>query len=104
MAGSGKYAASVGRPGVIVPGMIVLGVLLIWTVQYITAIYASHGRSVQAVWIFAFVIVLTEMGLCFTERRFKTTARQQRGLDSAYLVAIIPAYNEDPPALRECIA
>jgi hyaluronan synthase len=89
----------------IVPAVLGIVVLLIWTIQHAVSIYNTHGHHLQAVWTFAFAVLLIEMSLCFTERKYRTTTgRQQRGLDHSCLVAIIPAYNEDPAALRECIA
>jgi len=99
-----RYTARVGNTGTIIPGALIIGGLLFWTFRHIASIYATHGQHLQAVWLFAFAVLLIEMSMCFTERRYRTTWRQQKVLNESHLVGVIPVYNEDPAALRECIA
>jgi hyaluronan synthase len=102
-----KYEARIGRAGAIIPVALIIAALLFWAVQHVIGIFSTvlaHNGRIMWVWLFAFAWLFVEMTMCLFERAWKTTERQQRGLDSAYLVVAVPAYNEDPAALRECIA
>lgn len=87
--------------------VVVFAALIYWALEHVrTAWLLTHGQGGQFTLIFmvAFLLLIMQMIMCFSERRFTTTAEQQDELDKARLVVNVPAYNEDPEALKLCLA
>ncbi len=51
-----------------------------------------------------FFFLVWQLAFCYIERPAKARPRPQRQLDGRIVAAIVPAYNEDPAALRACLA
>lgn len=87
--------------------VVVFSALTFWALEHVKAIWLlSHGNgsAFSGIFLVAFFLLIFQMVLCFLERPYRTTARQQRALDAARLVVNVPVYNEDPEALRQCLA
>jgi hyaluronan synthase len=81
-------------------------VLLIIPVVTIGFWMFHHGLEMRAggklvgPWLVFMVSVLWHLTLAWTDRPFKVTPRQERGLDRLFVTVNVPVYNEDPQTLR----
>lgn len=91
-------------------GLAVAAVLLaaaaVWCVHHALAVgglLAGDGSIYTPVYGLMFAILVWQWLLAFAERPTRVTARKARQLLDRCVVGIVPAYNEDPAALRECV-
>lgn len=92
---------------IIVAGAILFLAAAMWAIRHVLSLIQSiHGRGSEfdVIFFFAFILLTWQMTLSFMERPHRTTPEQQAELEKAYLVINVPCYNEDGPALKECIA
>jgi hyaluronan synthase len=88
-------------------GALLAGVLALWALHHALALSrALSGESNQffAVFFLAFLLLVWQMVLSFLERPHVVDAEERARLDAARLVVNVPCYNEDPEALRQCLA
>ena len=97
------YQASVQRRRVILGAAAVLAAIAFWAFRHFYATVAfieGDGAPFGVVYTIAFALLAWQMFLCYLERPYTTTARQQSQLDALNVAASVPVYNEDPTALR----
>jgi hyaluronan synthase len=78
---------------------------IVWLAHHVfsmISVATGHGNPLTTTYLFAFML-LWWVPLAWMERPFKATARQFRELERQVVSVSIPAYNEDPNALRMCI-
>lgn len=74
-----------------------------WSVRHILSteqVIEGHPSQLSFLWSFVFISLVWHIGLAWTERPFKTSARQQKYVDSLELWVNIPTYNEQPQIVR----
>lgn len=92
---------------VLVGGAVLFAASSVWAVHHLLSlaqIIDGRGSQFAVVFLLAFVLLMWQLVLCFFERPHTTTPEQQAALDSAYVAINVPCYNEDPGALRACLA
>ncbi|MET7776275.1 glycosyltransferase family 2 protein [Streptomyces mirabilis] len=77
----------------------------VWAIEHAIATavaFTGHGNSMALAWLVSFLL-LWWIPLSWMEKPVTTTARQQRILDELVVTVQVPVYNEDEPALRDCL-
>ncbi|MFH9728743.1 glycosyltransferase [Streptomyces sp. NPDC017260] len=75
----------------------------IWHLLQLTAWRDSTDSSLAAVWLVSFLL-LWWLPVCWLERAATVTDSERQDLDGLRVTVQIPVYNEDPRALRACLA
>lgn len=90
---------------IILASFVILTALTAWAVQHAYHLLrpAVSSSGLTYIWLLSFVILAWSTTLAALERPKTATARQRRKLDRLKVVVLIPAYNEDPALLKECI-
>lgn len=95
------------RRGLVFSAVVVFAALLYWALHHIEALWLmaeDRGTAFSGIFLIAFVLLTMQMVLCFFERPFTAPADKLAELDAGRLVVNVPVYNEDPDALRQCLA
>ncbi|MEU8907018.1 glycosyltransferase family 2 protein [Streptomyces mirabilis] len=77
----------------------------LWAIEHAIATavaFTGHGNSMALAWLVSFLL-LWWIPLSWMEKPVTTTVRQQRILDELVVTVQVPVYNEDEPALRDCL-
>jgi len=64
----------------------------------------GNGSQYGLIFTFAFVILVWQTFLCYREKPWRANAAQQQILNAMRIGVVVPVYNEDPAALRHCLA
>lgn len=91
--------------GVLIASLILCG-LAAWAVRHIYHLtQPGHitNASLAIVWFASFLMLGFSSFVAMLERPKRVTKRQQLALDRLHVTALVPAYNEDPEMLRECL-
>ncbi len=99
--------ARVALKGTVITTALLIAALLFWVVRHVVGLLAQTAKGevshLPYVWLYAFAFLFVEMLFCFTERTCTTTPQQDKQLAAARLVVNVPAFNEDPEALWQCL-
>ncbi|MEU6817283.1 glycosyltransferase [Streptomyces sp. NPDC046860] len=92
----------------LVLALLLLGGGIAWTARHVANLVAfSQGRtstqSFTLLWAVVFGSLVWHLGLAWTERPFRTTARQQAQLDKLFVTVNVPVHKEDEEALRRVL-
>jgi hyaluronan synthase len=69
-----------------------------WAFQHVLTV--REGGGLAGPWIIFMTSVVWHLTLAWTDRPFKVTPRQERGLKDLFVTVNVPVYNEDPQTLR----
>ena len=69
-----------------------------WAFRHLTDI--RDGTVLYGPWVIFMASIMWHLVLAWTDRPFKVTPRQQKGLDALFVTVNVPVYNEDPQTLR----
>jgi len=86
---------------------IVIAILIAWSVRHAFAVINPSKASsleLSLLWLLTFSALAYSSILALLERPAKVTDSQQAQLDKLTVTVLVPAYNEDPALLRECLA
>ncbi|MGW0701230.1 glycosyltransferase [Streptomyces sp. NPDC002867] len=81
--------------------------LSVWLVRHIHSgitTWQGQGQHFATVYALAFLMLMWQCVLYFSERPKKVTPRQQKQLEQLRVTVPIPVRNEGPNAFRECLA
>jgi hyaluronan synthase len=99
--------ARVALKATVITTALLIAALLFWVVRHVVGLLAQTAKGevshLPYVWLYAFAFLFVEMLFCFTERTCTTTPQQDKQLAAARLVVNVPAFNEDPEALWQCL-
>lgn len=78
--------------------------LALWAARHVLDILQIGSISAYIyqnwVFLFSFLMVLIAIGLAYREKPYKGSSYEA---DDKFVTAVVPAYNEDPEALRACL-
>lgn len=95
----------IGRNKALLLSLIPMSVALVWSLWHVVAVataFTHRGNPMAVTWAIAFLMMWWVVAAWF-EQPFKVTERQARQLDKLIVTVQIPAYNEDPEALKMCL-
>lgn len=85
---------------------VVLAAAAAWMGHHLLAalrVLDGRGSSLTLAYAVMFLFLVIQFGAAYLERPAKVTDRIQQQLDKLTVVGLVPAYNEDPKALQECL-
>lgn len=91
----------------LVAAAVIMAAAAAWAAHHVLAVLGAiegEGHTFTYVYAVMFGLLLWQLCGAYLERPYKVTDRQQRVLDGMTVAGIVPAYNEDPAALRACLA
>jgi hyaluronan synthase len=95
----------IGRSKTLVVATVPLLILLCWGLYHVFAVMqlvTGRGNPLALTWLVAFMFLWWTV-LAWFEKPATVTPRQAAQLDDLVVAASIPAYNEEPDLLRQCI-
>ncbi|MEU0156916.1 glycosyltransferase [Micromonospora fulviviridis] len=98
--------AQVARGRFLFAAAVVLAAAAAWTAHHILAVLNvidGGGHRFTLVYAVMFMMLVWQLGAAYLERPAKATDRMREQLDRLNVVGLVPAYNEDPAALRACL-
>jgi hyaluronan synthase len=98
--------ARVVRGRLLLVAAVIFAAAAAWTAHHVLAVVgAIEGGGNRFTYVYAgmFLMLVWQLGGAYLEKPAKVTPQIQEELDRLYVVAIVPAYNEDPGALRACL-
>ncbi|SCF19885.1 glycosyltransferase [Micromonospora chokoriensis] len=98
--------ASVTRGRVLFAAAVVLAAAAAWTARHVLAVIGAldgGGHRFTFAYAAMFLLLIWQLGSSYLEKPAVVTDRMQGHLDALHVVGIVPAYNEDPAALRACL-
>jgi hyaluronan synthase len=104
---SGLPTAQYRPRAVLLGGMVLAGACAAWALHHalgLTSALEGHGSEFYTVFFLAFLLLVWQTVLCFLERPYVVTCDQRAALARRRVVVNVPCYNEDPDALRACLA
>lgn len=86
---------------------LVFSLLTLWTIRHVITLIAiakgNHINNLEYIYALAFIFLTWTTILAVLDRPKVVNKRQQAKLNKLHVVACIPAYNEDPKYLKDCI-
>lgn len=85
---------------------VILAAAAAWVAHHILAVLGAldgQGHAFTYAYAGMFLFLVVQFGAAYLERPAKVTDRMQAALDKLHVVGLVPAYNEDPAALRACL-
>lgn len=85
---------------------VVLAAAAAWLAHHVLSVLGAikgGGNGLTFAYAAMFLLLVIQFGAAYLERPARVTDRMQDTLDRMRVVALVPAYNEDPAALRACI-
>ncbi len=80
-----------------------LGAWFIGHIYNIIAVAETNRNSLVLIWLMSFIGIAWTNITAFFEKPYTVDDDQKALLDKLYVTVLVPAYNEDPALLRECI-
>jgi hyaluronan synthase len=71
-----------------------------WAFRHAIEVRAGHSGVLTDTGLLFMASVTWHLILAWTDRPFRATSRQQKGLDTLFVTVNVPIYNEDPQTLR----
>ncbi|WP_345621271.1 glycosyltransferase family 2 protein [Streptomyces ziwulingensis] len=99
----GEYVPLGGRAALTALPLVLLAGWAGWHLLRLTAWRDGSDPGLGFVWLVSFLL-LWWLPLCWLERPVPATTAQRSMLDGLAVTVQIPVYNEDPEALRACLA
>jgi hyaluronan synthase len=99
-------AVKFSRTTVLFTATLIFAALIFWSFSHIRALWsikAGTSTLYAGIFLLAYLLLVFQMVLCYLERPYRTTHRQQQELDARRLVVNVPVYNEDADALKQCL-
>lgn len=95
-------------PGrVLAVAAVVMAAAAVWAAHHVLAVVgAAQGSGHRFTYVYAamFGLLVWQLGVAYLERPATVDVYQRLELDRLNVVAIVPAFHEDPDALRACLA
>ncbi|MFV2012502.1 MULTISPECIES: glycosyltransferase [unclassified Micromonospora] len=64
---------------------------------------AGSGHQFAAIYVLMYGLLVWQLGFAYLNQPYQVGPARQRLLDTLKVAALVPAYNEDPAALRACL-
>lgn len=89
------------RSGKLTGALIIFTLLILWAIRHIInivgSVYGLEGSNFFWPYVFTFLILVITLAMAHKERPI------DGGTEDEYVTVIVPAYNEDPALLRNCL-